>query len=260
MTDSEEPNPRIGGMDAGAGRARAAGVAGGSGARTSPEPRDPWRSSSGAGRLITDRSRTRGSIAGVPRLDDADTLVTRRSMLRIAFWAGAGTAAAGTSLVAVNYLWPRRVTGFGSVFSVPAARIPASGGGPPRLAEAKAWLVNLAPGEGVPPQFQAYGQPSERGGLPALFDRWPGHRCTIAWWPDFVWGPVEGTTGWFRCPCRGSTFTRAGLRVFGPAPRSMDTFAVTITSDGAAEIHTSRIRPGGPDNATRAALSSGRNR
>ena len=30
------------------------------------------------------------------------------------------------------------------------------------------------------------------------------------------------------CPCHGSTYNDAGVRVYGPAPRSMDTMKITI--------------------------------
>jgi len=76
-------------------------------------------------------------------------------------------------------------------------------------------------------------RPSEETFL-ALSWREPGRGCTIPWRPDFVWpDPVtkEPRLGWFRDPCRGSTFDREGHRVFGPAPRDMDRYLVTIVND-----------------------------
>ena len=58
-------------------------------------------------------------------------------------------------------------------------------------------------------------------------------------------------TGWFRCPCHGSTYTRAGIRVFGPAPRPMDTMAITANPDGSLTVDTGRIVKGGEDNPQR---------
>jgi cytochrome b6-f complex iron-sulfur subunit len=57
--------------------------------------------------------------------------------------------------------------------------------------------------------------------------------------------------GWFRCPCHGSTYTDSGVRVFGPAPRSMDTMDISV-SGGRLAVNTGSITPGGPDNANRA--------
>jgi cytochrome b6-f complex iron-sulfur subunit len=58
--------------------------------------------------------------------------------------------------------------------------------------------------------------------------------------------------GWFRCPCHGSTFTEAGIRVFGPAQRSMDTMDVVVGEGGRLTVDTGKITPGGPDNPNRA--------
>jgi Rieske Fe-S protein len=62
----------------------------------------------------------------------------------------------------------------------------------------------------------------------------------------------EGQTGWFRCPCHGSTYNKAGVRVFGPAPRPMDTMAITVNEDGSLSVNTGEITLGGPDNPGRA--------
>ena len=58
--------------------------------------------------------------------------------------------------------------------------------------------------------------------------------CTVPWRPDFSW---EGTLGWFRNPCHGETYNRAGLRVFGPSPRDLDRFVISI-EDGRIIVDT----------------------
>lgn len=58
--------------------------------------------------------------------------------------------------------------------------------------------------------------------------------CTVPWKPDFLWpDPDTGQPrrGWFRDPCGGSTYDKDGRRVFGPAPRSLDRYAVAIVRD-----------------------------
>ena len=35
----------------------------------------------------------------------------------------------------------------------------------------------------------------------------------------------------FECPCHGSKFTREGLYIEGPAPRSLDTFVTALEDD-----------------------------
>lgn len=65
--------------------------------------------------------------------------------------------------------------------------------------------------------------------------------CTIPWRPEFTYDRQEG---WFRCPCHGVTCTRAGARVFGPAPRGMDSHPVEIRSDGSIYVDRGHINPG----------------
>lgn len=47
----------------------------------------------------------------------------------------------------------------------------------------------------------------------------------VPWRADFAF---FGRTGWFREPLHGDTFAIDGTRVFGPAPRSLDRFALRI--------------------------------
>ena len=61
--------------------------------------------------------------------------------------------------------------------------------------------------------------------LVAFLAEEPHGGCHIPWRPDFVF---EGTQGWFRDGCGGSTFTIEGKRVFGPSPRDLDRLPVTI--------------------------------
>ena len=58
--------------------------------------------------------------------------------------------------------------------------------------------------------------------------------CTVPWRPDFSW---DGTLGWFRNPCHGETYDRAGRLVFGPSPRDLDRYLVSIV-DGRVIVDT----------------------
>jgi cytochrome b6-f complex iron-sulfur subunit len=53
---------------------------------------------------------------------------------------------------------------------------------------------------------------------------------------------------WLECPCHGSRYDRLGIKVdgaqFGPAPRGMDRFAVTVDGAGALTVDTARITLG----------------
>ena len=49
----------------------------------------------------------------------------------------------------------------------------------------------------------------------------------------------------FECPCHGSKFTREGLYIEGPAPRSLDTFLVAVEG-GEVAVDTGKKELGGP--------------
>ena len=167
-------------------------------------------------------------------------IVSRRRMLQVSFWAGIGAAVAGMAACGLDIIYPSKVTGFGGTVSVPAAKVPAPGE-KVQIGEGRFWLVNLTAEQGGP-------------GLLALWWKCPHLGCTVPWVPTFVWpDPTTGALkpGWFRCPCPGSTYSDAGVRVFGPAPRSMDTMEVTVSGNGDLTVNTGARVNGGPDNADR---------
>ena len=66
----------------------------------------------------------------------------------------------------------------------------------------------------------------ESGNVIAFSRRSTHLGCSVDWRPDFVFG---GITGVFRDPCSGSVWNSFAGRLFGPAPRNMDTYPVMIT-------------------------------
>lgn len=216
-------------------------------------PADGWKGEAVApNRVLTARAETRAVMRRELQEQEVRNLYTRRSLVRSSFWAALGVTITGLLLGFVNFFWPREVTGFGAPVRIDASQIPPPGSEPKRFPEFKLYLVNLEPGEGVPPQFQALAAPSERGGLLALWQKCPHLGCAVPWRGEF---DFEGVRGWFRCPCHGSTYTKAGIRVFGPAPRPMDTFALEYNADGSITVNTGQVTPGGPDNPQRAVLA-----
>ena len=171
--------------------------------------------------------------------------VTRRQFMGASFWGVLGIGLTGSVAAFLAFFWPRGLTGFGGQIGVAAELVPEPGDDPVRLAIGKFWLVNLEPGEGTHGGFGEQGA----GGLLALWWKCPHLGCTVPWRPTFGF---EGATGWFRCPCHGSTYSKAGVRVFGPAPRPMDTMAIAVNADGSLTVDTGAITKGGQDNPTRA--------
>jgi cytochrome b6-f complex iron-sulfur subunit len=79
-----------------------------------------------------------------------------------------------------------------------------------------------------------------------MYWKCPHLGCTVPWNGAFNGAAVgfPGVVGWFRCPCHGSTYSRAGVRVFGPAPRSLDTFELILNGDGSITVNTGAITSG----------------
>jgi len=168
------------------------------------------------------------------------SVVNRRAFVLTGFWGSiAAVAAAIVGGWGIDFLRPKKLTGFGTPVDVKASKVPAPGAEPVHVAEGRFWLVNVAPGEGESP-----------GGLLAFYQKCPHLGCSVPWRPDFDFG---GQKGWFRCPCHGSTFTReGGILVAGPSSRNMDTMAITVKPNGDITVQTGQVEQGGADNRSRA--------
>jgi len=169
--------------------------------------------------------------------------VERRTFLRGAFWLGVAASIGGAAGTLLDYLYPRGVRRAGG--PVPAGYIEdyRPGGDPVANEAGNFYLVNL---DGADATERGGGGAS---GLLALWRKCPHLGCSVPWKGTFSF---EGEQGWFRCPCHQSTYTLAGVRVFGPAPRSMDTMALEVAEDGSITVHTDQIFRGGTDNPSRA--------
>ena len=176
-----------------------------------------------------------------PKMVPGTAIVSRRRVLQLGFWSGMGAILAASAAGFVDFVYPRGVAGFGGKVSVGAAAVPAPGQ-KVQIPVGRFWLVNLTEEQGGP-------------GLLALWWKCPHLGCTVPWKPNFQWpDPTTGADkkGWFRCPCHGSTYTDAGVRVFGPAPRSMDTMDLSVGDDGRVSVDTGSTTKGAPDNPDRA--------
>ena len=170
--------------------------------------------------------------------------VSRRNFIRLSFWSGLGVTVGGSLALFLDYFYPRNVKGFGG--PVPAGNAADYPRGAPPLANSAGqfWIANLDPTD------TADNGTGGAQGLLALWRKCPHLGCTVPWRPTAN-VEVSSETGWYQCPCHGSTYTRAGIRVFGPAPRSMDTMAIEIDADGNITVQTGDITSGGPDNPER---------
>ena len=173
----------------------------------------------------------------VPR---REAVVSRRVLILGGFWTTMLLAAVGVLGAPLDFAWPRRsAAGFGGDIFVSADQVPAPGSEPVRFPSGRFYLTHLAPGQEDSP-----------GGVLAIYQKCTHLGCTVPWRPDFQF---EGTTGWFRCPCHGSTYTKgAAILVFGPAPRPLDLFDVQVKEDGGLVVNTGAITKGSQDNPKRA--------
>lgn len=171
--------------------------------------------------------------------------ITRRLFILGGFWSSMTLAVVGLIGPSLDFMWPRKLGGFGGPIGVSKDRIPAVGDDPKVIPEGRFFLLNLE--AGVTPN----GEKTD-GGVLALWRKCPHLGCTVPWRPDFVY---QNRKGWFRCPCHGSTYTKeGGVIVFGPAPRPLDVFPVEVQSDGSLIVQTGRQfeGTGSPRNPSRA--------
>ena len=179
--------------------------------------------------------------------------LARRSFMRVSVFAGLTLTTAAMAASFLNFFNLRNPSGFGGSVTVAATQIPPPGAPPARISEGRFWLSNLGGAEGDVLQVGG------TGGLLALWWKCPHLGCTVPWNGAFNGADVNfpGIVGWFRCPCHGSTYSRAGVRVFGPAPRSMDTMALSVNADGSVTVNTGQITGGAIENPLRAVPYSG---
>ena len=206
---------------------------------TQPEGQltDAWRQALTSRRTqLAEGTNIPAAIASRPETD-----VSRRRFIVGSFWAGLGATLLGSVGIFLDFFYPRGVQGFG----VPAGNVSEfpPGGDPREFALGQFWMVNLDPAETRP------GGSGGGSGLLALWRKCPHLGCSVPWRGAFSF---EGDSGWFRCPCHGSTYTKAGVRVYGPAPRSMDTMLIEIDDSGNIIVQTGTITPGSTDNPSRA--------
>ena len=172
------------------------------------------------------------------------SILTRRVFILGGFWSTLGLALVGLLGPSLDFAWTRDPAGAARVVRVPKESVPKPGDDPVTVPEGRFFLVNLEPGT------TPNGEKSE-GGLLALWQKCPHLGCTVPWRPDFTYG---GHTGWFRCPCHGSTFTKeGGILVFGPSSRPMDRFPLDVQDDGSVVVNVgvTVAEKGSPDNPSR---------
>lgn len=130
---------------------------------------------------------------------------TRREVLNYAWLASLGILTVNIAGASVYFSLPRSADGeFGGVIKLgPIASLPASNTAPLNHPEGNFWLAHT------------------ETGVAALYKVCPHLDCL------FTWNAPEDK---FICPCHGSQFDWEGVRLSGPAPRSLDRFVIQLVS------------------------------
>jgi cytochrome b6-f complex iron-sulfur subunit len=172
--------------------------------------------------------------------------LSRRQLLRggaaagIAVWlaelAGGTLAFAWTAIGSVA---PRVRVGTLADLIAANPGLPVRDGFPAYVQAARAFVIMVDPGRGSwQPGVDATGDGSALN-VRALSQRCPHLGCR----PNPC---IEDY--WFRCPCHQSRYDRLGIKAagerFGPAPHSMDRFAIEVDGDGVLTIDTTHITLG----------------
>jgi cytochrome b6-f complex iron-sulfur subunit len=165
----------------------------------------------------------------------------------VALGAGVGLftleALAGT----VAFAWPALRSGFGGILEIGTLdevkasnnTLPIDEGFPAYYPEARAFVVLVDPAQ----QRFVPGEDTSGDGsalnVRALYQRCPHLGCK----PN----PCLKNF-WLECPCHGSRYDRLGIKAdgaqYGPAPRGMDRFSVTVDGAGVLSIDTGKITLG----------------
>ncbi|HEY7590806.1 MAG TPA: Rieske 2Fe-2S domain-containing protein [Candidatus Limnocylindrales bacterium] len=173
--------------------------------------------------------------------------MSRRRLLRTSLGAGIGVwlleSAAGT----LGFLWPNLEGGFGGRVRIGTyddiklqnSTLPIQEGFPAYFPDARAFIVLIDPSR---QQFVA--GTDETGDGTALNVRALYQRC-----PHLGCKPNPCLRNfWLECPCHGSRYDRLGTKAagtqYGPAPRSMDRFALEVDGSGVLTLDTGKITLG----------------
>ena len=138
--------------------------------------------------------------------------VSRREFLYYAWTASMALLLAESAGMLIWFGLPRFREGeFGGTFVFTGADVPPLGSSPTDIPEGKIWLSNTDQG------------------IVALYKVCTHLGCLYKW---------VDANGRFECPCHGSKYEVTGKYIEGPAPRSLDRFAMTIQTTAGESLVT----------------------
>ncbi len=173
--------------------------------------------------------------------------ISRRRLLRISLGGGVLLWLTEVGAGTLGFLWPNLAGGFGGRVRIGTlediklanAVLPFAEGFPVYYPDARAFIMlvdparqEFVPGEDLSGDGAALN-------VRALYQRCPHLGCK----PN----PCLKNF-WLECPCHASRYDRLGIKAegtkYGPAPRSMDRFALEVDAEGVLFLDTSKITLG----------------
>ncbi len=173
--------------------------------------------------------------------------LSRRQLIRRSLGAGVALWLLEVSAGTIGFIWPNLASGFGGKLPIGTladvktanSALPINEGFPAYFAQARAFVILVDPAQ------QRFFQGEDTTGdgtalnVRALYQRCPHLGCK----PN----PCLKNF-WLECPCHGSRYDRLGIKAdgaqYGPAPRGMDRFSISVDGGGALTIDTGKITLG----------------
>ena len=173
--------------------------------------------------------------------------LSRRQLMRTALGTGIGLWLLEVTAGTIGFVWPNLSGGFGGKLAIGTleevktqnSSLPIDEGYPAYYAFARSFVILVDPAQ----QRFVPGEDTTGDGtalnVRALYQRCPHLGCK----PN----PCVKNF-WLECPCHSSRYDRLGVKAdgaqYGPAPRSMDRFSVSVDGAGILTIDTGKITLG----------------
>ena len=173
--------------------------------------------------------------------------LSRRQLMRTALGSAVGLWLLEISAGTIGFIWPNLSGGFGGQLTIGTlddvknqnSALPIDEGFPAYYSFARSFVMLVDPAQ----QRFVPGEDTTGDGtalnVRALYQRCPHLGCK----PN----PCLKNF-WLECPCHGSRYDRLGIKAdgaqYGPAPRSMDRFSVSVDGGGVLTIDTGKITLG----------------
>jgi cytochrome b6-f complex iron-sulfur subunit len=166
--------------------------------------------------------------------------MSRRDFFRKSWLGAMGVGLGGFGLASVQFLWPSLSGGFGSQINLGGkddleAALAAAPGGVVYFAEARTYLIAYKPTPGQEAFYDETVRPKDLAML-AVYQKCAHLGCKV---------PHCESSHWLECPCHGSRYNKAGEYKFGPAPRGLSHFPLTLDGD-AVVVDTFAPKEGPP--------------